>query len=298
MRLVLRPNLLSIYTDEEETKLKHQISLSEITAVALRKDRKRKGDHEGVFSLFSPSRNFHLESETEDEARVWVDILRREARIDSQDKEMTVTSPSGGQSKFVGFGRTSHSAGRSSMTSGGAFPGSSDAPDSARPSFALSRLDEDSPLPLPTPSYRISHEAYNVSSSEPGSFSDASEGPAFGSLGNLSFSSRYAGHADSSRAGSVLQNTELPESSLPGTRDGKSFYMMGSDAAADDERVLWHGYLQCLKNNRGVRQWKKYWVVLRSKHLALYKSEEVKIQYPSPKLQHLLTHNDRNTPRC
>lgn len=44
----------------------------------------------------------------------------------------------------------------------------------------------------------------------------------------------------------------------------------------DDERVIWHGYLLCLKTKGGVRQWKRLWVVLRPKNLAFYKNDEVK----------------------
>lgn len=44
----------------------------------------------------------------------------------------------------------------------------------------------------------------------------------------------------------------------------------------DDERVIWHGYLLCLKTKGGVRQWKKLWVVLRPKNLAFYKNAEVR----------------------
>ena len=43
----------------------------------------------------------------------------------------------------------------------------------------------------------------------------------------------------------------------------------------DDERVIWHGYLLCLKTKRGVRQWKRLWAVLRPKNLAFYKNDEV-----------------------
>lgn len=43
----------------------------------------------------------------------------------------------------------------------------------------------------------------------------------------------------------------------------------------DPERVIWHGYLLCLKSKGGVRQWKKLWVVLRPKNLAFYKNEDV-----------------------
>ncbi|KAK5138999.1 hypothetical protein LTR32_007635, partial [Rachicladosporium monterosium] len=42
----------------------------------------------------------------------------------------------------------------------------------------------------------------------------------------------------------------------------------------DPERVLYHGYIHLLKSKSGVRQWKKLWMVLRSRALALYKTEE------------------------
>jgi hypothetical protein len=54
----LRPNCLSLYKDKDETKLRHQIILSEITAVARQRDSKKKMDH--VFGIFSPARNYHL----------------------------------------------------------------------------------------------------------------------------------------------------------------------------------------------------------------------------------------------
>ena len=43
----------------------------------------------------------------------------------------------------------------------------------------------------------------------------------------------------------------------------------------DHERVIWHGYLLCLKTKGGVRQWKRLWVVLRPKNMAFYKNDEV-----------------------
>ena len=67
MYLVLRPNCLSIYKDKDETKLRHQINLAEITAVARQRDSKKKMDH--VFGIFSPARNYHLSTSTEKEAQ-------------------------------------------------------------------------------------------------------------------------------------------------------------------------------------------------------------------------------------
>lgn len=40
-------------------------------------------------------------------------------------------------------------------------------------------------------------------------------------------------------------------------------------------RVIWHGYLYCLKSKGGVKQWKKYWVVVKTTNLAFYKNEDV-----------------------
>ena len=46
-----------------------------------------------------------------------------------------------------------------------------------------------------------------------------------------------------------------------------------------EDRVVAQGYLLCLKNVSGVRQWKRKWVVLRGRSLTLYKNFEV--QTPS-----------------
>ncbi|KAK7192340.1 hypothetical protein DPSP01_004926 [Paraphaeosphaeria sporulosa] len=101
--IVLRPNLLSIYRDKDETKLRHQITLSEITAVARQKDSKKKIQH--VFGVFSPARNYHFGATTEREAQEWVDLIRAEARIDEDEEEMIVMSPTG-EKTFSGFDRS------------------------------------------------------------------------------------------------------------------------------------------------------------------------------------------------
>ena len=51
----------------------------------------------------------------------------------------------------------------------------------------------------------------------------------------------------------------------------------GINVEQEEERTIWHGYLLCLKSKGGVRQWKRLWVVLRPKHVALYKNEEVSL---------------------
>lgn len=42
----------------------------------------------------------------------------------------------------------------------------------------------------------------------------------------------------------------------------------------EEERVVYQSWIYLLKSKSGVRQWKKVWLVLRPKQLALYKNEE------------------------
>ena len=60
----------------------------------------------------------------------------------------------------------------------------------------------------------------------------------------------------------------------PGTARNAS-QISGFHLEQDEERVIWHGYLLCLKTKGGVKQWKRLWVVLRPKNLAFYKNDEV-----------------------
>ncbi|RMZ91912.1 hypothetical protein DV736_g856, partial [Chaetothyriales sp. CBS 134916] len=79
--LVLRPNLLSIYKNEDETNLRASIALSDITAVA----RVKKAHLEHVFAVFSPAKNHHFQAASERDAADWVHLIRLEARPDDLD---------------------------------------------------------------------------------------------------------------------------------------------------------------------------------------------------------------------
>lgn len=59
--------------------------------------------------------------------------------------------------------------------------------------------------------------------------------------------------------------------------DQQSFETDELEGLAED-RVVNQGYLLCLKNVSGVRQWKRRWVVLRGRSLTLYKNFEVRPQ--------------------
>ncbi|KAF2651433.1 hypothetical protein K491DRAFT_707043 [Lophiostoma macrostomum CBS 122681] len=234
--LVLRPNLLSIYRDKDETKLRHKITLSDLTAVARQKDSKKKMAH--VFGLFSPARNYRLGAATEKDAQEWVDLIRMEARIDAEDEDMIVMSPLGDKTTFSGFGRA---AGRDHIASS-----SSEAEQAQRPSSSVSRDQMRS-------ARRLSH-TLNYSGNEHGSFSDFSD---------------TGGALHAALHGST---TSLPHTSQDPKRSFSQVSSLG--AMPDNERVVYHGWLYVLKSKGGVRQWKKVWVVLRPKTLGLYKNEE------------------------
>jgi hypothetical protein len=230
---VLRPNCLSIYKDKDETKLRHQINLSEITAVARQRDSKKKMDH--VFGIFSPARNYHLGASSDKEAQQWVDLIRAEARIDVEEGEITLMSPTG-KKTFTGFDREKRSAISPNLASS-----SSEA--EPRPSSSMS--------PDAVRGARRPSQALNYSGNEHGSVSDFD----FSDTGGL--------HASAA---------SLPKKTTQQKRNFSQQSNIGS--TPDDERVVYHGWLYVLKSKGGVRQWKRVWVVLRPKGLAFYKSDE------------------------
>lgn len=246
IHLVLRPNLLSIYKDKDETKLRHQINLSELTAVARQKDPKGKVQY--VFGLFSPSRNYHLSASTEKEAQEWVELIRSQARIDEEEEEMILASPSGGKNTFKGFGRHKPENPWSS---------SSETEMGRRPPSSVTAQSMHS-------TRRPSHYL-NYSGNEHCSYSDFSDTP--GQAG-------FLGSSTSLPYQTGITSAPATENVAPGIARNSS-QVGGLGPAPDDERVVCHGWLHLLKSKGGMRQWKKCWVVLRPKTLAFYKNEEV-----------------------
>ena len=93
------------------------------------------------------------------------------------------------------------------------------------------------------------------------SFSEWSDGPSTGT--NLR-SKRSKNNLSSSAP-------KPRQPSLP--REGSRNADLG--ALRDPERVLCNGYLKCLRTKGAVRQWKRYWVVLRPRTLGFYKDDQV-----------------------
>jgi hypothetical protein len=213
--------------------LRHQINLAEITAVARQRDSKKKMDH--VFGIFSPARNYHLGTASDKEAQQWVDLIRTEARIDQEEGDMTVMSPSGNKT-FTGFDRS-----KSAVAS----------PKVASSSSEADRRPSSSIAPENMHSARRSSQVLSYSGNERASLSD------------LEFSDT---------GGYQASTTSLPKRPVKQTRNFSQQSNIGS--TPDDERVVYHGWLYVLKSKGGVRQWKKVWVVLRPKGLAFYKSDQ------------------------
>lgn len=249
--LVLRPNLLSIYKDQNEAKLRHKIHVSDLTAVAFLKDPKQK--RQNIIGLFTPSRNYHLEATSKKDAEEWVDLIRREARIDQEEEEMFLASPGGRNTDaYIGFERTMRQQNEQRMLHEERVGSSSPEPGEPfqRGSYSRGHLQR-----------RPSHLDY--SGNEVASHSDMSDagGPVrHGSLVSVIEPSLASQPPNALRPTLAAHN----QSQLSG---------LNIPLSDDPERVIWQGHLLYLKSKRGVRQWKDLWAVLRPRNLALYKNE-------------------------
>ncbi|EME47848.1 hypothetical protein DOTSEDRAFT_69690 [Dothistroma septosporum NZE10] len=276
--IVLRPTLLSIYRDKQESKLRHQISLSDLTAVARQKDPKRKDKH--VFGLFSPSRNFHLEALSDTEAQEWVELIRREARMDEQEEEMHLASPGGGNASYRGFERSIDAHISPSADERTAGYSSSDAEAFGQSQFLPRHRNRTSTIHS---NRRASHMEY--SGAEYGSYSDFSDSALGGTARMSALSLAYTDGRPSTSStqrppvSSIYGSAPLRPSM--GARNASQMSVIGlatddkkPSTVSDDERIVCNGWIYLLKSRSGVRQWKRVWMVLRPKQLALYKNEE------------------------
>ncbi|KAF2138666.1 uncharacterized protein K452DRAFT_311154 [Aplosporella prunicola CBS 121167] len=290
--LVLRPHTLSIYKDREETKLRHQIILTDLTAVARQRDPKKKAKN--VFGLFSPSRNYHIAALSDKDAQDWIELIRREARIDEEEEEMILASPNGGKNvTFHGFERRNlgGAAAARPMRSEILSSDTSDGEALARPPSSMKR---DEIRSARRPSHTLAY-----SGNEQASFSDFSDNPASSNFQDsaLSFSQPNEGYVSSDRPAGLGRNTSQASNvggnagtvgtvgttgttgtagttGTTGTAGTIGTTGTASSKPRDEERVVCQGWLYILKSKGGVRQWKKLWGVLRPKSMGLYKNED------------------------
>ncbi|KAH8148352.1 uncharacterized protein LAJ45_07453 [Morchella importuna] len=234
---VLRGDRLQSYKDQKEYKIHRQVYLNELTAVAVLKDAKKPN----VFGLFSPSRNYHFQGESLKDTNEWVECIRSTAALADADDDLYLGSPINAHDPTNPF------------------------------SSPIAPMSPDMRLGSSSPEFGtnsgavkirgmgrggISSQTLEYSGAEVGSFSSMSDGAR---ISQLSLGAGIDSGAE----------TEPPHPGMVRNESGFS-----TDVMDGGGRVVWHGYLYCLKSKGGVRQWKKYWVVLRTINLAFYKTEE------------------------
>ena len=263
---MLRPNLLSIYKSALEDQLHKQVNLSDVNAVAFLKDPKGRRQH--VFGIFLPSRNYQLQADNDQDARSWVELIRKEARIDEEELELSPTSPLVQERMYQSLGDALRSSEdlerqyRDRMGSSSPEPSESNpAPSTTRDGVRIPGLRKLSVVQDPEYSGNEFGSHSDFSDSAPAKFYSRSS-PSHPKSRNVSSGSVPATSATSN----VMTRPDMP-------RNTSQISVPHIDQ--DEERVIWQGHLLCLKSKGGVRQWKKLWVVLRPKHLAFYKNEDV-----------------------
>ncbi|KAI5811007.1 hypothetical protein DFH27DRAFT_4768 [Peziza echinospora] len=190
-----------------------------------------------VFGLFSPSRNYHLQGEDLKDAEEWVELLRKTAGLKETGEEY-VLSPA--------------------INEG--FMPQSPEPTPSSPQFignpSAARIQ---PLPVGSLScHTLEYSGAEVASCS--SFSDIAR------ISQLSLSQPEP------LAPTAEKTTN--DGPTPGVRRNETGLSVNTAPELEHSRVIWHGYLYCLKSKGGVRQWKKLWVVLRPVNVAFYKNEE------------------------
>lgn len=238
--LVLRPSSLSIYKTEKEDKLRYKLYASDLTAVTVLKDPKQK--RENVFGLFSPSKNFHLQAPTAKDAQEWVDLIRKEARIEEEEEEMFMASPVIRRMSYAGAGPIPQSQGN------------------------MDRIASSSPEPMPNiPSRRptMMAEYSGLSGNEVASHSDLSDAEI----------QRKQGASIESLTARAAGAEQLMGGHCPELGNRNISQASGLNIERDPDRVIYQGWLWFLRSKRGVKQWKNMWAVLRPRNLILYKDE-------------------------
>ncbi|KAI1268342.1 PH domain-containing protein [Xylariaceae sp. FL1019] len=245
--LVLRPNAISMYKSDKESKLRHKIYLSDLSAVAPLKDRKQKRQH--LFGLFSPAKNYHFEAPTDKDAQEWIDLIRKDARIEEEEEEMFLASPIVRRQSFAPAGMLKGADATHDQPAGPERLLSS-SPEADRPRSKSVRSSN---------TRRLSHNDYSgMSGNELASQSDCSD------------TEGQRGHGTSiNGVTSVSQHDSKHK--RPMIADRNISQMSGLNIERDPDRIIWQGWLWYLKGKRGMRQWKNCWAVLRPRNFILYK---------------------------
>ncbi|OAR01811.1 hypothetical protein LLEC1_00673 [Akanthomyces lecanii] len=252
--LVLRPGYLSIYKNEKETKLRYQIDLANLNAVTFLKDPKQK--RQNVFGLFSPSKNFHLQARSLQDAREWVELIRKDARLEEEEEGVMLLASPLAQSLPPTAPCTIPPNGLTNI----------DEQMNSMPERFLSSSPETFGPPVPG---FLGHRDNSIDSSggEIASHSDLSDTDFQRIRGGSMESQLSPGHID---VGSIPPGSGLP---YRPTAQRSASQVSVANQEQELDRVVWQGWLWQLKSKGGVKQWKDMWGVLRRRNLILYKDE-------------------------
>ena len=225
-----------------------------------------------MFGLFSPARDYHFQAIDEKDASSWVELIRREARIDEEEQEIMLGSPIKRETPYHSMDLPSRSEIGQGFRDHERFGSSS--PEPAELPYRPSMTRDGVRIPL-----AAKHTANELeySGNDLGSYSDFSDtAPTHHheERSSLSLSQPMMSPVLEGNAGAIVTNSTLSTRPEPARNASQ---LSGFHVEQDDERVIWHGHLLCLKSKGGVRQWKKLWVVLRPKNLAFYKNEDVRL---------------------
>lgn len=84
-------------------------------------------------------------------------------------------------------------------------------------------------------------------------------------------------HPPTNTTGAIYGGAERPttgEAGPPDAPDSERDLQESIIKMQEAERIVCQGWMYLLKRTSGVRQWKKFWMVLRPKSLTMYKNEE------------------------
>lgn len=206
-----------------------------------------------MWGIFSPSQNYRFQSISEQDAKGWIDRIRAEVHSDEEEEAIVAQSKStkqtGGPTVYTSEGEDHAGIIASEYSDIGETDHTvlSSSPELMR---TLSLDHRGKSLPF----------AQDYSGNDLTEYSDLSDGP--------------GGSSRPSRPQKLPPKRE-DSSDQTAPRHSLAREPIASGVLGDPERVICHGWLQCLHSKRGVRQWKKVWVVLRPVSLALYKDERV-----------------------
>ncbi|KAJ9501293.1 hypothetical protein LTR99_004656 [Exophiala xenobiotica] len=256
--LVLRPNLLSVYQNPDETDLKASITLSEVNAVAP----VRKARTENVFGVFSPSKNYQFQGLSAKDSTDWIAHIRLEARTDEED-DIDLFAP-----QFSTREGEPTNTYESTDMSADEVPKARVSSEGHRTGVQIRSRKGSQLAHQPKPSSTLNeysgNEQFTTSISD---FSDA-----LGSSLPKNSTSSLPKHPALTPIASSQQLASSSQPRLPAPTAPSSSH---ADPTTDPERVIRHGYLQILKSHKtGVKGWKWLWVVLRARSLAFYKDDQ------------------------